>query len=1156
MRPSREEFGAYIKTLDPSSAGGMSGLTYLMVKLWPTEILDHAYKCLDQTWVSKGTFPDWGDRWLAPIPKKVTDPGLKDLRPLMLVEVTRKIWVGLIMHKIRHFWKKWNIINENQHAYIQGKGTQTAIPQLIDAMESAEESKSSIFISSWDMSKAFDSLGRELVILCMERLHVPRDIASYLTRLDTEGLVYVRSPLNLEKMRTSGKAGLKPSDGFRTGKGVGQGDIPSPLLWVAAFDTLLCALADENEFKVQDLDGETHGCVDSAYADDLISMAATAAALQAKADIVSAWCLYTGLKISHGKLRTFGIKRGADQSPSPTLVIRGHDWTGTDVPICDNGVMTHLGVIWNMKSENTKQFESLKSKMEDLGGRIARYRGRTRDKITALHYCLRSTLTYRLQFSNWGLDKYEELDGIYSRLVKTITKNRVTYPTIPINCHVDDGGLGIESLSCFAQRCKLRILMKNVDKRDHSGIAMQGLVSRSLRLAGQGGLQRPNTHIGLPISGSSWLTSLIEWLARLNIKIKINGMMYPGNGSQIMANTASSAAIYDNFNRGVVLNGEDGDRDDPFDPIPLRIGQCWELDNVVHEILGFNENHAEVLRWVPTSVPLKVGTTISVPKTHAYHDYPTGLGSRVRINLSSLMKSDTLVERSPDTHGGLSCTLRSKVMALRSRTPSSAPRSYPPMAAPGCGIWKGQPPSAIYTDGSWRRKHTLGSLLLNTGEVIKGGAVILHIGSSFVPIFVEVDIQVTSAYEIEMACLLVAHELARGLNITIWSDCSSAISTLTGKSFGFHSQVLSGWKKEDNIIFGKVKAHPEKRLPRSRWSSEETGNWFADQVAGGLVAGCMTVKASDWLKRVSSFSTISLVSSDDTPYIGDLAKLWSSVNIKAYRLFRDNHRNRRGADDIWEGSNFSLSHDMMGRNKSIEDRAIVQREAIGQRWEWHWANEDNWCRACGSRIIGFDHPLRECDHPRMSEARLEWAKAVERSIWTSPPRIRSPLFDLFSAVTKRYGGPYAAVGNFLPDFVSNLRYHDHELIDTDIPACMRVLRTIGRGARELLRIASSIKEEKTPIAPTLRQPTLTEFFTLTKSPNSKRRIDNKNRVVDTKGFKTVLLDHLFSPEPLGVSGARSWCLIVPLPSPARLTPPLHTFPSHQSDHPDRLRVVG
>ena len=51
MRPTRLEFGNYIKTLNPSSAGGMSGLTYLMVKLWPTEILDQAYNCLDETWL-------------------------------------------------------------------------------------------------------------------------------------------------------------------------------------------------------------------------------------------------------------------------------------------------------------------------------------------------------------------------------------------------------------------------------------------------------------------------------------------------------------------------------------------------------------------------------------------------------------------------------------------------------------------------------------------------------------------------------------------------------------------------------------------------------------------------------------------------------------------------------------------------------------------------------------------------------------------------------------------------------------------------------------------------------------------------------------------------------------------------------------------------
>ena len=92
------------------------------------------------------------------------------------------------------------------------------------------------------------------------------------------------------------------------------------------------------------------------------------------------------------------------------------------------------------------------------------------------------------------------------------------------------------------------------------------------------------------------------------------------------------------------------------------------------------------------------------------------------------------------------------------------------MTSPECGMWNGPTPSAIYTDGSWKTRHTLGSLLLNKGEVAKGGAVILHIGNSLVPIFVKVDILVESAYEIEMACLIIAHELARGLEITIWSD--------------------------------------------------------------------------------------------------------------------------------------------------------------------------------------------------------------------------------------------------------------------------------------------------------------------------------------------------------------------------------------------------
>ena len=75
---------------------------------------------------------------LAPIPK-VQDPALKDLRPLMLYEVLRKIWIGTIMDKIRDYWIKWGLINEGQHGFMRGKGTHSAIPIIVNCMETAKE---------------------------------------------------------------------------------------------------------------------------------------------------------------------------------------------------------------------------------------------------------------------------------------------------------------------------------------------------------------------------------------------------------------------------------------------------------------------------------------------------------------------------------------------------------------------------------------------------------------------------------------------------------------------------------------------------------------------------------------------------------------------------------------------------------------------------------------------------------------------------------------------------------------------------------------------------------------------------------------------------------------------------------------------------------
>jgi hypothetical protein len=198
--PTLEEFLSMIDKMNPHSTGGISGLTYLMVQKWDLRIKTKVYEELKNHYI-KGEVPKgWGDCLLAPIPK-VADPSLEDLRPLMLFEVLRKIWTGLIMDKLREFWKKWEMIDETQHGFMGGKGTHTAIPILINCMETAKDFATSIFLSSWDVRRAFDSLGPEVVIKALERMHVPRKTAEYLVNIDRAGMVYVRTPHNVELMR-------------------------------------------------------------------------------------------------------------------------------------------------------------------------------------------------------------------------------------------------------------------------------------------------------------------------------------------------------------------------------------------------------------------------------------------------------------------------------------------------------------------------------------------------------------------------------------------------------------------------------------------------------------------------------------------------------------------------------------------------------------------------------------------------------------------------------------------------------------------------------------------------------------------------------------------------------------------------------------------
>ena len=121
-----------------------------------------------------------------------------------------------------------------------------------------------------------------------------------------------------------------------------------------------------------------------AYADDLVSVVSSFETLQAKADIMSAWCLLSNVQMNTTKFRTFCLLGEAGKDSSDQLIKHGENWKEIVISVNHDGLMTHLGVIWNMRSNKDKQLESLKEKLEVTGSRILRHKGRVGDKLMAL----------------------------------------------------------------------------------------------------------------------------------------------------------------------------------------------------------------------------------------------------------------------------------------------------------------------------------------------------------------------------------------------------------------------------------------------------------------------------------------------------------------------------------------------------------------------------------------------------------------------------------------------------------------------------------------------------------------------------------------------------------------------------------------------------
>ena len=170
--PTYEVYCSAIAHLPKHSAPGISGLSYNILKTIPQHLSKAMYEAMAEFWDDK-LIPDfWKWRWILPIPKEA-DPSLNDLRPLSLFETTRKAWFALILTKLRAAWAKEELLHPTQTMFIKGRSMDMSVISLLNVLETAREMKSDVFLSSCDITKAFDRVPIQAQVWAYIRLGVP-----------------------------------------------------------------------------------------------------------------------------------------------------------------------------------------------------------------------------------------------------------------------------------------------------------------------------------------------------------------------------------------------------------------------------------------------------------------------------------------------------------------------------------------------------------------------------------------------------------------------------------------------------------------------------------------------------------------------------------------------------------------------------------------------------------------------------------------------------------------------------------------------------------------------------------------------------------------------------------------------------------------------
>ena len=514
-----------------STSPGLSGATINMLRSTPDPILHELYEHLNFLWTnrtfSKGrvTPQSWCHRWMAPIPKDESDPSnLEKIRPISLYEVTRKVWTSIINRRICAVWEKLNSLHGSQYGYRFNSGTDTALLQLINLIEDADEYNKTLILTAFDTKKAFDSVNKSLMQAAWIRLGIPPDIAEYLTFLDntgsTLGKTVVKSPHAVKMYHKYGlqavlsdESSAQQASSFIAQHGIGQGDSISATAWTALFDILLSML-DTNTlspYNYQVSPQEVATCQTVAYADDLNTISPTVQHAQVTVDLVSAFNCITGFSFNNK------LECGTNSANyvGQKLIFHDNDWQPFELEISHSTPIKILGIPIDLRNGWTQLEAEVKNRMSKVTINLASRNVSTLTKATAFQMVIVPAVLYAAKFLNRTVKELEKLFLPIGTFLRKCLKLSKTFPTQLLYLKSKKGGLHLPSITNQIQKLKHNMLKRALNSNFTVSFSVQAMLARCYRQS----ITDPIEPLQHSDFHKSWIASYIEFQSMNNFAL-------------------------------------------------------------------------------------------------------------------------------------------------------------------------------------------------------------------------------------------------------------------------------------------------------------------------------------------------------------------------------------------------------------------------------------------------------------------------------------------------------------------------------------------------------------------------------------------------------------------------------------------------------------